>query len=434
MPSSIPEWSDAFGNQVALGTTNEADIAGHYPYNPERWRVFVNGTRQFIQYDASVPEFTDSVDTHDLTPQASGDVVRMATTERFRYVVQYVIEWSGALRTSQALEAGDAVVFGYGDPDLVNSTDDFPGPAADGWFFHWHADLDAQEVRIAEYRNGEVKSEDVVATENELTDWGRWAGNTNWYNVGETDFSETYTEDVGNDQRNPSLGKTSAPKEKGTQSANKPIGLSVKVGSASTAGSLTAELGSVGLRTLGQVDGIIRTKIASETLTVSNGTDGTYEPLMALRIDPEREIVNVQALSLDPVEFTGSGDVQLLGIAVDEQKTDADFDDPEDDGTDPGPAAPIEHNSTNSVIQYTKDITTFPDSTGSTVSTATNPGGYQIAHGTYYTSGTGSKTREFTTDGRTSKRQISDRDVMVILANAAATGDVTLEYGTEQDW
>jgi hypothetical protein len=77
---------DAFGNQVALGTTNEADLAGHYSYSQERYRVFVDGTRQQIQYDGFPTQFTDNADSFSLEPQADGEVVTLKTAERYRTV------------------------------------------------------------------------------------------------------------------------------------------------------------------------------------------------------------------------------------------------------------------------------------------------------------------------------------------------------------
>ena len=120
--------TDAFGNQTRLNYQNIGDLAGHYPYSPERFRVYVNGTRQQIQYDGEPPEFTDEIDVHSLTPQNAGDTVTLETTEIFRYAVGYVLEWSFAMQTTGQLQSGDAVIVGYGDADLANSTDDSPGP------------------------------------------------------------------------------------------------------------------------------------------------------------------------------------------------------------------------------------------------------------------------------------------------------------------
>jgi len=62
-------WTDAFGNQIALGTTNEADLGGHYSYSPERYRVEINGDRQQIQYNGNPSQFDDADDGFVLAPE-----------------------------------------------------------------------------------------------------------------------------------------------------------------------------------------------------------------------------------------------------------------------------------------------------------------------------------------------------------------------------
>jgi hypothetical protein len=39
---------DDFDNPIALSTANEADLPGHYPLSPERYRFSVNGSRVFF--------------------------------------------------------------------------------------------------------------------------------------------------------------------------------------------------------------------------------------------------------------------------------------------------------------------------------------------------------------------------------------------------
>src|SRR6056297_788376 len=148
--SATDRWTDAFGSQVTKGVTNEADLSGNYPLSPERWRLFIDGTRQFIQYD-TISQLAEIVDGHEITPE-QGEVARLATTERFRYVVGYVIEPSFAFELSRSLETGDKLVVGYGEPDLENDMAD-----ADGWFFIHTPDQADDEVEVAEYRAGEKK-------------------------------------------------------------------------------------------------------------------------------------------------------------------------------------------------------------------------------------------------------------------------------------
>ena len=52
---TLTETRDAFGNEVN-SRTNVLDLAAHYPYSPERWRVFVDGDRVFPEY-GTVPQY-----------------------------------------------------------------------------------------------------------------------------------------------------------------------------------------------------------------------------------------------------------------------------------------------------------------------------------------------------------------------------------------
>lgn len=418
---------DEFGRPVALNINNIADLAGHYPYSPERFRVFVDGDRQFIQYDGEPAQYTDVADSHVLKPQSDGEVVTLETTEIFRYAVQYVLEWSAAMETTQPLQSGDVVTLGYGDADLDGASDDSPGPAADGWFFVWDSGLDAGEVRLAQYRSGTEQDATVVPVEQAITDWTRRAAETNWYAVGATRFVETYT--TGGVQRNPEIGGVSEDDGKGPSVGNHPLQASVKAGAAG-AGALELDVGSMGIRYLGDLQPILRRKTHQFTATVD--ATGAFVALDAIRVAPDRSIVNLQLTDVSVVEFGGDGDVVVIAQSFAPSKladangnaiVDADF------------STPVEHSAQGSVVETTAAVDRFPDADG-TVQTdgqATNPGGYQEGYASLATSGQGS-TQHRTQAGQQAKREVNGRDVVVFLGRAGATGDVTVNVTTEQQW
>lgn len=413
--AELQSYEDAFGFPIIRNTTNEADIASHYPQNAERLRVSVNGTRQFVEYD-TVSEYSHSTDSHDLTPQSDGDVVTLETAEKFRYVVQYVLAYSTALETNQALQSGEAVTLAYGDADLTNSSDDTPGPAADGWIWNWRSDLNSDEVEVGLFRNGTKKASETITLEKDLTTHSRYEGIMNWYNVGIAQFIETYTEN--GIQLNPAQASVSIDDGKGPQTANKPVQMSVKAKGG--AGNLTLKAGSIGVSTHGNVTGILRTKTHPVTATINN-TD-TYEPFYAMQVDSDRDIVNAQLQKIEVQEGSDIGDVTVVALGVDPSKTDAS-----------SFSTPAEHSGRNSVIEETTSVSTFPDSGGSVVSTATDPGGYQVGYGSLYSSGNAA-TAPQKSGGDTEKRQLSDLEIVVLAANASATGDVTVEVTIEQEW
>jgi hypothetical protein len=422
---------EAFDRDVSLGTTNEADLAGHYPYSPERFRVFVNGTRQFIQYDGEPPEYEDIVDGHLLKPQTSGDVVTFQTSERYRYVVQYVIEWSFSTQLNQELQAGDVYACGYGDPDLENSTDDTPGPNADGWFVYQNSSHGPKEATLAEYRSGTEKDATTIQFRKLFQTFGRLAGETNWYNVGNTRLTETSTGDydgVANSQRNEKVGRVSVDDGKGPEIANKSITFSLKAGSG--AGSLHAEVGSIGLRTLGQVTGILRTKTFDFALAYE-GTTTEFEPLLAIRVDPDRFQVNTQFNVLEPLEFDGNDDIVLIAQIFDKQNV---LDANGDPLVDADYTTPDELSATNSVIQTSNAVDQVPDGTGTPQTSMTNPGGYQVAYGSLTSAGSGGSAQRVTSRARTQKRALPNGDVAVLMARSPSTGTINGDLQFEQDW
>jgi len=406
-------------------------LASHYSYSPERYRVFVDGTRQQIQYNGEPTQFDDTKDDFALKPQSDGEVVTMKTAERYRYVVQYITEWSLAFQINQDLQSGDVWAVGYGNPDLENSTDDTPGPNADGWFVYQNSANAPDEATLAEYRDGtEVDAVTISFTKLPQT-WGRIAGRTNWYNVGETGLQETFVETVdGNKkQQNVDIGTVGVEDGKGPLLGNQRIHASVKTGS-SGAGSLEFDLGSIGVRTLGQVTGILRSKTFDFELSYS-GTTTEFEPLLAIRVDPDRKEVSTQFSVLEPLEFGGNDDIVLIAQIFDKDNVlngtggtlgDADYSTPE------------ELSATNSVIETSTVVEQVPDSTGTTQTSMTDPGGYQVGYGSLTSTGSGGTSARQTSRARTQKRAIPNGDIAVIMARSPSTGTINGDLQFEQDW
>lgn len=389
---------DAFGKPIADSVKNDADIAAHYPFNPERHRLFLNGNRQFVQYN-SISKFNQLEDAHELQP-ASNDSMVFRTAEKFRYRVQYVVKPSIAFEANQSLQSGDKVAFEYGDD-------------TDGWAMEWRGDLASDEVELFVRRNGTTKASRVVKTNTTVTDWNRYAAEINWYNVGEARFIETYTDDADN-QNNELLDDIAVKNERGPQSGNKRIRLRVEAGSSTS--DLKVRAGSMGMVTLGDVGGINRPKTHQESGLTHDG-DGNWQALAAMRVDPNNPNVTVNIDNVDPVSGpTG----KLMMIAVDPSKTDA-----SSWGT------PEEHNSQNTAIQTTTSVSTFPDSSGSTGSDISNPGGYQLAFASTEAS---SNEKSVETGARTKKRQLHDTDVGVIVAKSSSNSDYKIDITAIQEW
>ena len=277
-----------------------------------------------------------------------------------------------------------------------------------------------------------MDADDTALTQLPQT-WGRIAGRTNWYNVGETTLTETYvgTNDTGRtQQQNNDVAVVGVADGKGPVRGNQRIHASVKAG-ADGAGSLELEVGSIGLRTLGQVTGILRTKTFDFALDYTD-TTGEFEPLLAIRVDPDRLEVNAQFAVLEPLEFDGNDDLVLIAQLFDKTEVldgngdplvDADFD------------TPAELSAANSVIETSLAVEQVPDSTGTPQTSMTNPGGYQVAYGSLTAAGSGGAgSTRVSSRARTQKRAVPNGDIAVIMARSNSTGTVNGDIQFEQDW
>lgn len=405
----IEEWTDAFENQVS-GRTNVLDLAAHYSYSPERWRLFVNGSRAFPEY-GSVAQYTHSDDTHDLQP-AGGDTVVFESAERPRYVVQYELAATWAFAVNQSLQGNDQLKIGLYD-------------GSDGWYLEHRGDhADTEADFVLERAGSEVYRETNQDLHKTVQTFARLKLQTGWYDVTRQVWERSYSD--GGSQVNATIGKFSADDSRGSRTGNLPLHYEITA-DASTTG-LVLHAGSAAQVNLGTTTPLTREKVSEHTHTFA--TTGSWVPLLALRVDPDRDITNVQLEGVHVLEWGGSGDVNLVakshapqnvlnGSGV--QLSDSDF-------VTPGQQSP-----TSSVVETSTAVDQAADDTGTPTTSTASTGGYQIGWATQRTSGAGSKT---TVSGSQSdvKAPIYGQDVVVIWGNADNAADVVYEIQTEQDF
>jgi len=137
------EARDVFGSDVSKTVTNTSNLAGHYSYSPERWRLFdggkATGDRLEPEYN-TVDEYNHTGDYHELKP-AAGQTVIFESAERYRYVVSYEVEASFTLAINQELQGDDYVRCGFYD-------------GTDGWFIEHNGDHAPEEVDMVLLRAG----------------------------------------------------------------------------------------------------------------------------------------------------------------------------------------------------------------------------------------------------------------------------------------
>ena len=404
--NTITGSTDAFGLQLADGTTNRGDLGSHFRYDPESYRLYRDGERELLQYDQTFRDtratdaFDDSADTFTLTP-AANERLTFQTATRFRYVVMYESEWSIAWEANRPLE-GD---------EQIRITLDASAPKTVGQQHHG-IEYDDEGVREFIERDGERVAERTVRNAEPVTSWRIYSNTFNWYNVGRKKGVEYYGD--GEEQKRNDLRTVITDRSRGPAVGNGRITVDVQAGGAS---DLEVEVGSMGFRNLGQVTPKTRQKSFRVSETVD--TADTWVPLTALRVDRDDFLVTTDLLAVDPISVPG--DVDLATFAFDGAQTDAS-----------GWSFPPETNGFASALEFTTDITTIPDENGDEQTATDAPGGYQIDFGTSEVTGTGGNQRSVATV-RERRRRIHDTDIAVVCARSESTGDIDFIVSSEQE-
>lgn len=431
---ALKSWQDAFGNQLVRTTRNNADLASHYAYTPERYRFYRNGTRQVIHYDvSSVTDFFDKrandEDVFILAPNG-GDTLLFKTAERFRYTVNYVSEVSQSIALNQELtNTNDRITWG-----LDTSVD---GDLSDGYFLEHLSSHDEGEIDAFIKRGGNVVGQRRnVTLEVAMSEFQRWQLDYNWYNVGQHSLTETYTTQRDGQFNNEKLiGSTESGDANAGTGGRGPISgnghMVVEIEADASTTGLEAIVGSCSFTTLGGVGASVKAK-GAETAPYTPSQTGSWEPVFAMRVDPNRPNVTTEIRGMDLT----AGEGKLMAIACDPSNVlKADGSGGTTTLADSDFSRPEEHSDQNSVLQVTdiSTVTQFPDNTGATQTTTANPGGYQLAFDTSRTSGEGNTQRQASANLQ-EKHGILDGDYAVAIVKPETTGtDMHVAYTVEMD-
>jgi hypothetical protein len=404
--------SDAFRN-LTVPRTNVLDIASHYPYSPVRWRIFVDGNRVFPEYN-TVSQYNHASDVHELTPNA-GETVAFETTERPRYVVAYELAVTFAFNLNKA--GGDL----QGDDRLRVG----PYDGTDGWFLEHNPTHKADRADFVELDNGtETYRETDVDVLVPLTRFARMKLQTGWYKITRQNWERSYSSD--GHQINDTVLNVSSDDNNGPQTGNLPVRFEIRADAATT--DLQLDAGSVAQVNLGQTVPLTRDKKTFDTVDVD--TADTWQPTIAYRVDPDREIVNVQVEDFTIRELgTGDDAFALLQSFAPENVADANGDPLQDANFD----TPNEQTGANSVLEFNPNVDQVVDSTGTLQTTMADPGGIQLQASALYVNGGQNETGEVG-PGAKVKRQLTDRDYGVVMVKSGSTGPISYDLQTEQDW
>lgn len=407
----LSEYEDGFNVPVVKNTRNAIDLPAFYDFSEERYRFIENGTR-VRDPDADSTRFADQSKQFLLTPEA-GDTIEFKTAEAPRYIVGNDAKASWAMKAidgSGLQDASDSVTLFVEDAFEV----EFDG-AGDG------------EFRTIE--GGATKKAKPFSIPVPLESPMRPEITFNWYGVGRSKIEIDYT-------------------DSGTQKTSDPVIITIdddwlsddptgRIGYRLDVASSGVQFEAGSMAYIPQTDTTPTSRpkphlFSSAELNQVAATG--YTVVGAMRIDPDRDNVFT---AISGVDVTGeqSVDVELFLKAVGESQTDADFLDPDDDGTDEGPAYPRSNSPQNSVIQWTPNVSTFPTRTYAVDGTAI-PDGRNVGAATEGSSGVGSGVVK-SGRGFSRIRPIYPDDVVLMIghtpdADTAADVDVFVE--TDQDW
>lgn len=409
MTNPTEEYQDAFGEQVSKGTRNLLDLPAFYDFSEERYRFIENGSR-VKDPDANSTAFSDQEQQFLIEPSA-GDTVEFKTAEAPRYLVGNDADVSWSFQFLNALQ---------------DASDTFTLFVEDSFEIEYDG---AGNTTFRSLENGSEKTSTTVDTPNGLESPSRPEIEFNWYAVGRAEVTIDYTRQ--NQQRTTEPATITVDDDWLSDDPTGRIGFRLDVSNP----GVSLEAGSIGYIVKTDTPPTSRPKphVFSSVELNQVATTG-YTVVGAFRIDPERDNVFTNVTAVD-VTSEQSVDVELSLKAVPEGETDANFLDPDGDGTDEGPAYPRSNSPQNSVIQWTPNVSTFPTRTYK-VTGEQVPNGRSVGAATEGASGVGSGV---TKAGRAfrRKRPVYKDDVVLMIghtpdADTAADVDVFVE--TDQEW
>ena len=402
---------DLFNKLIADTTSNESNLASHYPYSPERWRIFKGSNapanRLFPEY-GSVSEYNHRGDVHELKP-VSGETIIFESAERFRYAVQYELLATFAFEINQELQVGDHVRVGLYD-------------GTDGWFLEKNGSHADYKVDLVMLRDGSEVYRKEREVSRKLIHKTRIGLFTAWYDVSRQLWIQSYSAEHGI-QQNEEIDRVASKKdESGPKKGNVDLRYEVKASSSTT--GLVLEAGSCALVTLGSGKDKLRSKSVFYVDTV--GSTGSWVPIRAFREISGKDVINNQILKLTPLSYSSDDAIQLAMLSFGEDKVTF-------TGGDSWSTPEIWSRQNNS-LEVRSDVDQIANQSGTLTTNPTDPGGFQLQFATL-TPTSGKKFDKGSSEaGLGVKRNLPNGDIGVIVAKTATTGDVGYATNFEQDW
>jgi len=403
--------TDSFGTLITKSTSNLLNLPSHEPYSRERWRVDVNGEKTNLQYN-SITEYEKKTDVHYLNPD-QGDTVTLRSAERPTYVVHYELWYSWAFDIDRELQGNDFVKIGAFNED-------------NGYYVKKNStggDLDAY---IVVERNGTVTKTTPITLDKPITDFTRFELRTNWYNAGEQTWIQTITNSSLTDvQQQNILGRTAPNGQRldGPENPQLPLRFTVHRGSSTP--DLNMNAGSGNILVAGDVNIIERAKTHAFDVSVSQL--GDWEPVAAIRLEPEADFVRSDIQTVDLAETDRDTDYYVTAQQHSPEKVETLTGEALSNASDSVWTTPEEMSDTNSVIEFTSNISAAANVNGTVVGSTSDSGGFQVGWASLYSVGNKGVSESRATQEL--KRPIYGEDVVVFWMKAEDEGNPGVPAG-----
>lgn len=416
----------AFETEIADSTVNRLDASGAYTFNIGRHFFLDNGT--FVNDLADTTALVDLEGKMQVTA-AAGDEHLFGGRELIRYVPNYELLFGAAAWAESTLQDGQHFAIEFGDDTFTN-----------GYRYHYEGTPDGPILTLEQAAGGSiVESADGNLANRERHGYDHAApgvgrGFVNWYGAGLCRYRLSHTvrnsdEDIS-DQKNPTIGRTANTDDVATENPN--LRVQVRVWAEAGVPDVTVNICSLGALIRGNASEVDREKPAifwDVGGSISQYPVDNVADAMAARIDPTRNNVAVKA-SAPLFRPAGSGvtmELSVFAVHKDHPDLTVNFDDPDDDGTNEGPAPAAQANRQTDVLQYTRSVSSIPTATDIRADGTTGlvPDMRHITS-TVGDAG-GGNTPGSTTGGELSaiKRNVYPEDVLIFLARTDPAGSTT---------
>lgn len=419
----------SFGTRVADNTTNRLDLPAIYPFNTERHKITINGRDE--REPTTSAKFTDQTGYWQLTASA-GDTISFAARERLRYVPNYELLFGLVAWYESQPDADQRLFIELSDDARQNAYryELTPG-ATEVSLVSGGATVDSvPESEFGAFDDADAADHNPF-DKIERTQPINLRGKLNWYGSGNFRPSLSYTRPNGV-QYNPTLGKLANQAGIATEEIN----LRPKIVLEADAGAadFTVNLGTIGALIRGNATEVDRPEpfVATDLGGTITGAFADNAPVVALRNDPTQANVVSEIL---PYQYApgGSDVMELAAVVVSESDTDAS-----------GFTTPIIQNATNTALQATTQVTSFPTTTKTDIKgdSVTAPDPDRLL-ATVVAAGGGRNTPAASgTDLVQQKRvfdssPVTDSEVVLLIPRQISGNDGTINWlkvPTLQDW